>query len=358
MPWAFAFVVLANATWFVARASYAQDTHPWIYRLLGGIALVCLAAGTATAVDIQAVPHSVKNVTASAVVVVVTGAMVWLTLRGNRFNGWQLLGTVPISFAALHCIAYNVGWLQHVELAQLMGMLSSALGLLMLLASLVWRSRGGVLSSGRAQAFADYDAETGLLAAEKRKSRLPRLLPRGSTLKSGSGVMLLRWVDAARYAGLAASAQRGQILRQVGILMRGTARDIDSLIRHDEDHFLMLVEGPISRDSLAAMASQIMAASLRGTDPALSAGASVPVHLHIAIWQETAATTSASNVMALLTRRLNIMSHNTPRRVQFIDSAVNDEPAESKRERDRRKHTVLDKIKEIEGEPTRIDSLR
>jgi hypothetical protein len=143
MPWAFAFVVLANATWFVARASYAQDTHPWIYRLLGGIALVCLAAGTVTAVDIQAVPRSVKNVTASAVVVVVTGAMVWLTLRGNRFNGWQLLGTVPIGFAALHRIAYNVGWLQHVELAQLMGMLSSALGLLMLLASLVWRSRGG-----------------------------------------------------------------------------------------------------------------------------------------------------------------------------------------------------------------------
>ena len=148
MPWAFAFVVLANATWFVARASYAQDTHPWIYRLLGGIALVCLAAGTATAVDIQAVPRSVKNVTASAVVVVVTGAMVWLTLRGNRFNGWLLLGTVPIGFAALHRIAYNVGWLQHVELAQLMGMLSSALGLLMLLASLVWRSRGGCCPAG------------------------------------------------------------------------------------------------------------------------------------------------------------------------------------------------------------------
>ena len=209
--------------------------------------------------------------------------------------------------------------------------------------------------------MADYDPETGLLLAHKIKSRLPRLLLRGSRTKLGSGVMMIRWVDSENYTTIGTGTQRSQILRKIGELLLDAARDIDSVIRQDESHFLILLEGPVNRDALAATASQIMAASLRASapkDPKLKAQATPTISLHIALWQETLGTTSASNVMALLNRRLNMMRQTPQRRIQFIDSSVVSDFSESKGSKIRRQKQLIDKIKEIEGEPTQIDSLR
>ncbi len=139
--------------------------------------------------------------------------------------------------------------------------------------------------------------------------------------------------------------------------MRAATRDIDSLIRHDENHFLSLLEGPISRDAMAAAASQIMAAALRGTNPKQPAGASLAVNLHIAMWHETMGSTSANNVMALLNRRLNSMSDTTQRRVQFVDTTAGDLLPRSNNERRRQKQEVLDKIRKVEVEATRTGTL-
>lgn len=351
MGWATSFLALGSGAWLMARASYAQDTHRWIYRLLGAVALLALMLAAATAFDVHVIPGSAKNVLAAAMVLLVVSAVGWLTLRGHRFNAYLLLGLAPIGLAALNRVAYNAGGLAHIEFAQLMGMIASMLGLLVFFSALVWRSRDALLLNRRAQALADYDAETGLLTFEKAKTRLPRLLLRGNRPNAGGGVILLRWVDASSHAGLVASSQRSQILRQIGDLMRMVGRDIDSLIRHDDDHFLMLIEGPISRDALSGMASQIMAASLRGAEPSKSGGEAPATNLHIAIWQETTGTTTANNVMALLMRRLNLMGKGTTRRVQFIDSAVSDHKGDSTNEQRRRKRDMLNKINAIESEP-------
>ena len=358
MPWSTSFLALASGTWLMAKASYAQDTHPRLHQLLAVAATLSLVAAAGAAVAVDFMPRSVKNVWTGLVVVLVLGTTAWLTLRGNRSNGWLLLGLAPIALAALNRVVYNLGWLAHVEAAQIVGMFLSATGLLLLFLALVWRSRAQLLSGRRAQVFSDYDPETGLLLAEKAQTRLPRLLLRGSRLASGSGVMLLRWVDDAAYATLLSRGQRDQILQQIGKLMRGAARDIDSLIRHDENHFLILVEGPVSRDALADMASRIMAAALRGTDPGQAAGTSPAVNLHIALWHATMGNTSANNVMALLKRRLNTMEKATPRRVQFIDSTAGEPSGSSAAERKRRKRALLDKITQVEGDTSELGPLR
>lgn len=358
MPWATSFLAMATGVWLTALASYAQDIHRLIYRLMGTLALLSLLLAAATAVNVHVVSRESKNVLTAVIVLSVIACMVWLTLRGNRFNGYLLLGLIPIGLAALNRVAYNVGWLAHVEFAQLLGSLASTLGLLILFSALGWRSRDALFLSRRERALADYDVETGLLVSDKTKTRLPRLLLRGNRLNAGGGVILLRWVDAPLYTGLAANAQRGQILRQIGNLMRAAGRDMDSLIRHDDNHFLMLIEGPISRDALSGMASQIIAASLRGKEPSASAEAILALNLHIAIWQENIGTTTANNVMALLMRRLNVMGKTTQRRVQFIDSAVSDQVPDSTNQQRRRKRDVLNKINEIESEPRQSITLR
>ena len=358
MPWAMAFATLASGTWLVARASYADDTHPGLYRVLGGVSVVSLLFAVATVIQVDLINRDLKNAWAALAVAFVLGSLVWLVLRGNRLNSWLLIGLLPIALSALSRVAYNWGWLAHVEFAQLIAMFGSALGLLILLAALAWRSRSALLSGGRAQALADYDPETGLLLAHKAKTRLPRLLLRGSRSKLGSGVMMIRWVDADNYNTIVNSAQRSQILRRIGELLRNAARDIDSVVRHDESHFLILLEGPISRDALSTTASQIMAASIRASDPKTTAGTPAPINLHIAMWQETLGTTSAGNVMALLNRRLNMMRLSPQRRVQFIDSSVVTDLRSSKQIKSQRQKDLLDKIREIEGEPTQSDSLR
>ena len=358
MPWAVSLTTLASGAWFVARTSYANNTHPGIYRLLGGMAIVSLILASATSIDVDLIDRYLRNAWSALMVTSVLGSLVWLVIRGNRFNTMLLLGLLPIGLAALSRVAYNLGWLAHVEFAQVVAIVSSAFGLVILFSALAWHSRSALLSGGRAQALADYDPETGLLLAHKAKTRLPRLLLRGSRTKLGSGVMMIRWVDSESYSTIGTGSQRSQILRKTGELLRGAARDIDSVIRQDENHFLILLEGPISRDALATVASQIMAASLRASDPKLKAAAVPAINLHIAMWQETLGTTSASNVMALLNRRLNMMRQSPQRRIQFIDSSVVSDFSESKGSKSRRQKQVLDKIKEIEGEPTQIDSLR
>ncbi len=110
MPWATSLVALAAGIWLVAKASYAQDTHPWVYRLLGGLALCSLLLAVLTAVDLNAVPRDAKNIWTGLAIVSVLGAMAWLTLRGNRFNGWLLLGLMPIGVPALRHFV-PVAWL-------------------------------------------------------------------------------------------------------------------------------------------------------------------------------------------------------------------------------------------------------
>lgn len=357
MPWAVALATLAAGTWLIARASYADDTHPALHRVLKGLSIISLLMAVATAIDLNLIHRDVKNGWMACTVTFVLGALVWLVLRGNRLNGWLLAGLMPIGLSALSRVAYIWGWLSHMEFAQLIAAFGSALGSLILLLGLTWRGRSALLSGGRAQALADYDPETGLLLAHKVKSRLPLLLLRGNRTKLGSGVMMVRWVDADSYTTIGTSAQRSLILRQIGDLLLRAARDIDSVIRQDESHFLILLEGPISRDALSATASQIMAASLRASDARLHAGAPLAVNLHIAMWQETLGTTSASNVMALLNRRLNMMRQSPQRRVQFIDSSVVTDLQAAKQSRSQRQD-VLAKIKQIEGEPTQSDPLR
>ena len=358
MPWAVALASLATATWFVARTSYASDTHPALYRLLGGFAIVSLVLAAATVIQVDLIDRDLRNAWSAFMVTFVVGSLGWLVLRGNRLNSMLLLGMIPIGLAALSRVAYNWGWLAQVEYTQLVAMIGTAVGLVILFCALAWRNRSALLLSGRAQALADYDVETGMLLGHRTKIRLPLLLLRGSRTKLGAGVMMIRWVDSEKYTTIGTGSQRSQILRKISELLRAAARDIDSVIRHDESHFLILLEGPITRDALAAAASQIMTASLRASDPKLKAGATSPINLHIALWQETLGTTSSANVMTLLNRRLNMMRQTPQRRIQFIDSSVVSDFSESKGSKTRRQKELLDKIKAVEGEPTQSNTLR
>ncbi len=351
MAWFSASLTLAAGTWFCARASYARDSHIWIYRLLGIAAAGSLLMALLAAGNIDFVPRGFRAIWVTAVTVLAIGGLAWMSLRGQTQNLLLLIGLLPIGLAAMVRLTHNIGWATHVEIAEGAGIVSAELGLLWIFLVLAWRSREALLSTERAAALATYDPPTGLMLLRPALMRLPQMLLRASRLDIGCGVLMLRWVMQEQTASTLKPELRSAALARIGAILRRVARDIDTVARYDDDHFMILVEGPVSRDALSTVSTQIIAACMRSAEKLEHPDA---FNLHIAIWQATPGTATDQEVIESLKARLNQMSFGTRRRVQFVDVAVS-EPAGQNEEISQRKQAVLEKIRSLESPPNLPD---
>jgi two-component system, sensor histidine kinase LadS len=348
MNWVAPAMALALGTWFIAKASYAQDAHPLIYRFLAAVALGSVVLGIVSAANLDFVSRDIRNIWAGIVVMSVVGSLAWTALRGQSANGWLLLGMGPIALGVLLRLAYNFGWVRHAEFAQAVGILSSSLGLLWMFLVLAWRSRASMVALERSSAAQTFDAATGLLHARIGQMRLPLLLQRGARFETGCGVIMLRWLDYDKTVSKLNAEMRGAALARLGLILRRLARDIDSVVRHDDHDFLIFVEGPVSRESLLALCSKVLSECLRSAEKVAMPNL---FNLHTAIWQAAHGTSSATEVMEALQTRLSHMAHGTQRRVQFVDVAISEPHADTDWDINARKEDVIAKINAIEASP-------
>lgn len=344
MGWVSTCLTMAAAAWFCAQASYSRDSHPWIYRLLLAVAAGSLLMAGGLAIDQEFIARNLRNLWIAAAIVSVIGSLAWMSLRGQTWNSLLLMGAAPIGMAAIARIFYNVGWIRNVEAAQAAGVLSAQAGLLWILLALAWRSRATLLSRERGAALATYDPATGLMLPAVLDERLPRMLLRASRQKSGCGVLMLRWLDDTPSNGASYREKRNIALSIIGKILRRTSRDVDTVVRYDDELLLMLVEGPISRTAVSEISTQILASCLRAAE---KLGAPNALNLHIAIWHDSPGSLTARQVIDMLKTRLHQMSNGTRRPVQFADAEREPDsyPAE---DGERRKQELLAKINAIE----------
>ena len=289
MGWVSSCLALSTGTWFCAQASYAKDSHIWIYRLLRALALGSLLLALLAAANLDVFSRDMRNAWVALVTVLVIGSLTWMALRGQMWNALLLVGLVPIGLATMARLAYNLGWVAQMEFAQTAGIFSAILGLLWLMLGLVWRSRATLLSAERTAALNNYDAATGLIQERVAQIRLPQMLLRASRLKLGCGVIMLRWVDYAQVMEKLTPVKRAAMLSQIGLVLRKVVRDIDTAARFGNSHFMILVEGPISRHALSSLATQILTACIR-----MSEKINIPdaFNFHTAIWQASVVPSS------------------------------------------------------------------
>ncbi|MBC7609215.1 MAG: diguanylate cyclase [Polaromonas sp.] len=344
MGWVSTCLTISAAAWFCAQASYSRDSHPWIYRLLVAVAAGSLLMAGWLALDNDFMARSLRNLWIATAIVSVIGSLVWMSLRGQTWNSLLLIGTAPIGLAAMARLFYNVGWIRNVEAAQAAGVVSAQLGLLWILLALAWRSRATLLSRERGTALATYDPTTGLMLPRVLDERLPRMLLRASRQKSGCGVLMLRWLDDAPNLGAVNHEKRSAALSIIGEILRRTSRDVDTVVRYDDDVLMMLVEGPISRTSVSEISTQILASCLRAAE---KLGDPNALNLHIAIWHDSPGALTAQQVIEILKTRLHQMSYGTRRPVQFVDAA-SEHDSHPNEDSERRKQELLDKINAIE----------
>jgi GGDEF domain-containing protein len=354
MGWVTGCLALATGAWFCATASYAKDSHIWIYRLLRALALGSLLWAVLAVANLEVFSREIRNAWTALVTVLVIGSLAWMTLRGQRWNALLLIGLLPIGLATLTRLAYNLGWVVQVEFAQTAGIFSAILGLLWLMLALVWRSRIALLSTELAAAMNNYDAATGLVQERVVRARLPHMLLRATQLKMDCGVIKLRWVNYAQLMASVGPEKQKAMLRQVGQVLSRVTRDIDTAARLGDGHFMILVEGPISRIALTSMSTQILSAFIRASD---KFGLPSAFSFHIAIWQADVVPCTDKEVLEALTTRLNQMSYGTKRPVQFVDMATSDPGPEQREELNQRRHELIAKIDAIEASPSLQASL-
>ena len=352
MGWFSACLTMAAGTWFCARASYARDSHIWVYRLLGAASAGSLLMALLAAGNMDFIPRGFRDIWVTAVTVLVIGGLAWMSLRGQARNLLLLIGLLPIGVAAMVRLTHNIGLATHVEIAALAGVLSAELGLLWIFLVLAWRGRDTLLASERAAALATYDPPTGLMLPRPALMRLPQMLLRASRLDICCGVLMLRWAMQEQTASMLKPEQRNAALARIGEILRRVARDIDTVARYDDDHFMILVEGPVSRDALSTVSTQILAACMRSAEKLEYPDT---FNLHIAIWQASPGTATEQQVIESLKARLNQMSFGTQRRVQFVDVEAS-QPAGHKEEISQRKQTVLEKISSLESQSNLPDA--
>lgn len=343
MGWVSSAVTMAAAAWFCTQASYAREGHPRIHRLLATVAAVNLLMACVMAVQLNLVPRELRNLWLAVSTLAILGSLVWTSLRGQAWNLLLLLGAAPICLAALARLSYNVGWMFNIESAQAAGVVSAMVGLLWVFLVLAWRSQAALFSNHRGAALSTYDPACGLMLPRMVEARLPPMLLRAGRQKSGCGVLMLHWLNQAPSHDEASDASRGAALSRMGEILRRAARDVDTVARYDENHFMMLVEGPVSRAALSEISTQILADCIRSSE---KLGNPTAFNLHIAIWHDTPQRQTAGEVIDGLEIRLHHMASGTPRHVQFVDSPL--EPGSAATDSAHRREDLLAKINAIE----------
>lgn len=343
MGWVSSTLTMAAAAWFCAQAVYARDGHPRIYRLLAVVAAGSLLMTAVMMVSLEFVPRDLRNLWLAFSTVAILVSLLWMSLRGQTWNLLLLLGAAPIGLAALARLSYNAGWVLNVESAQAGGVLSAMVGLLWVFGVLAWRSRAALFSNHRGAALATYDAASGLMLPRIIEARLPLTLLRARRQKSACGVLMLHWLNQAPSHDEPGDQKRGAALSRIGEILRRAARDVDTVARCDENHFMMLVEGPISRAALSEVATKILADCIRASEKLGDANAFI---LHIAIWHDTPREQAPAEVTDALKIRLHHMASGTKRPVQFVDSPL--EPGSGAAGDGSRREDLLAKINAIE----------
>lgn len=344
MGWVSSALSVAAAAGFCTQASYTKSGHPRLHRLLLAVAGTSLLMAAVTAIEPALVPPGLRNLWLTLATLAILGSLAWMSLRGQAWNRLLLLGAAPIGLAGLARLAFNAGWVLNIEVAQAAGVLSTMLGLLWIFLMLAWRSRAALFSNHRDAALTTYDPASGLMLPRIIDSKLPQMLRRAGWQRSECGVLMLHWLKQAPSHDDASDEKRGSALSRLGEILRRAARDMDTVVRYDENQFMMLIEGPVNRDALSEVSTKILAGCIRASE---KLGDPNAFKLHMAIWHGTPGRLTAREVIEMVKTRLHQMRPGTKRLVQFVDSAS--EHVSVPADDTNRREEILAKINAIES---------
>jgi two-component system, sensor histidine kinase LadS len=323
MPVILPILAVAATTWFTTQVSYARNTAPHVFKVAVAVMAMLIGVAMAFAIMGSQFPREIVSPLVALALLWNLGSMVWMAWRMQPWLWIVVAGFAPLTASMMARLAYIVGWVTHVELAQLFAAITGCLGMIAVYTGMILRSRESFAALERESALAHTDMATGLSLPRIISVRLPQVLVRSKRFGKPCGVVMVRWLGQSAQLTPLGTAQRGAVMAHFGARLRRLARDIDTVARYNDDHFLYLIESPVTREALNDLGVKILTTCMR---PSVQLGGGEMYNVHVAIALCENGSPGAKEVLESLQTRISQMDMSTPRRVQFVDSPLSTRP--------------------------------
>ncbi|WP_395059641.1 7TM diverse intracellular signaling domain-containing protein [Polaromonas sp.] len=265
------FVRTVTTPW---RFSRALD---WLLMAMCGLLLgIALIDGTVPTVE----SFAVANVLVSAAIVALLLVVSVSLFEGDRHARWLALGFLPIIVAALFPLARNMGLIRASFLTEHALLLGSALELPILFYGLLRRVTQRREPETRAAALRTTDPLTGLRSSRVLVSKLGQVLSTAGRYQQPCALLL---INLSNFTALQQEHGRetgDRAMVMAASRIRAVAQTTDTVARVGDSQFALLMEGPMSSDSVNDVATRILASGLR---PSSELPGADPLVFHIAI---------------------------------------------------------------------------
>lgn len=201
-------------------------------------------------------------------------------VEGDRHARWIALGFLPVLVAALFPLMRNFGVLRSSFLTEYALMLGSAVEAPILFYGLLRRVTQRREPTARATTLRTTDPLTGVGSAHMLLGKLRQALSTVERYQQPCALLLIHLSNLASLQQQHGRETGDRAMVLAAARIRAVAQPTDTLARVGDSHFALLMEGPMSSDSVTQVATKILASGLR---PSRELPEADPLLFHIAI---------------------------------------------------------------------------
>lgn len=223
---------------------------------------------------------AVANVLVSAGIVVLLLVVGVSLFEGDRHARWIALGFLPIIVATLFPLGRNLGLLSASFLTENALLLGSALEAPILFYGLLRRVTQRRESENRASALRTTDPLTGLGSARVMVGKLRQALNTAGRYQQPCALLLINLSNFAALQQQHGRETSDRAMVTAASRIRAATQTTDTVSRVGDSQFALLMEGPMTSDSVNDVATKILASGLR---PSPELPGADPLVFHIAI---------------------------------------------------------------------------
>lgn len=223
---------------------------------------------------------AVANVLVSAGIVVLLLVVGVSLFEGDRHARWIALGFLPIIVATLFPLGRNLGLLSASFLTENALLLGSALEAPILFYGLLRRVTQRRESENRASALRTTDPLTGLGSARVMVGKLRQALNTAGRYQQPCALLLINLSNFTALQQQHGRETSDRAMVTAASRIRAAAQSTDTVSRVGDSQFALLMEGPMTSDSVNDVATKILASGLR---PSPELPGADPLVFHIAI---------------------------------------------------------------------------
>ena len=270
----------ATALWFVRTVTtpkrFSRALDWFIVALMGLLPMIALLDVASPTRENFAIINLLISVGMVGLLVVVGVSL----LEGDRHARWIALGFLPIILATLFPLLRNFGVLASSFLTQNALILGSAIEAPILFYGLLRRVTQRQEPTARASTLQTTDPLTGLGSARLLLSKLRRATGIAERYQQPCALLAIHLSNLAMLQKVHGRETSDRAMVLAAARIRAATQPTDTVARVGDGHFAVLMEGPMTSDSVNHIATRILASGLR---PSRELPDADPLLFHIAI---------------------------------------------------------------------------